>query len=170
MKKVFSYNADIEKNAYMNWRTNKYEAKEVIKQVMEHAKNHPEMSLGVASFSLAQQEELYKEFENQLKRITDPEIRDFFSSKHKDEPFFIKNLESVQGDERDCIFISIGYGYDKEGNITMDFGPLNKEGGERRLNVLTTRAKIKCVVFSNITSQNTRRIGLFLRLEPLIIL
>lgn len=135
-------------------RTNKYEAKEVIKQVMEHAKNHPEMSLGVASFSLAQQEELYKEFENQLKRITDPEIRDFFSSKHKDEPFFIKNLESVQGDERDCIFISIGYGYDKEGNITMDFGPLNKEGGERRLNVLTTRAKLKCVVFSNITSHD----------------
>ena len=70
---------------------------------------------------------------------------------HKDEPFFIKNLESVQGDERDVIFISIGYGYDEDGHITMDFGPLNKDGGERRLNVLITRAKVKCEVFSNIT-------------------
>lgn len=134
-------------------RTNRLEAREVIKAVMEHAKNSPHLSLGVASFSLAQQEELYKEFESQMKKITDPDIKNYFLS-HKEEPFFIKNLENVQGDERDVIFISIGYGYDEKRNITMDFGPLNKDGGERRLNVLITRAKIKCVVFSNITSHD----------------
>ena len=131
-------------------RVNKIEAKEVIKAVFEHAKNNRDLSLGVASFSLAQQEELYKEFESQLKKCTDEEVKSFFTM-HKDEPFFIKNLESVQGDERDVIFISIGYGYDEDGHITMDFGPLNKDGGERRLNVLITRAKVKCEVFSNIT-------------------
>ncbi|MDY5248903.1 MAG: AAA domain-containing protein, partial [Bacilli bacterium] len=131
-------------------RVNKIEAKEVIKAVFEHAKNNRDLSLGVASFSLAQQEELYKEFEAQLKKCTDEEVKSFFTM-HKDEPFFIKNLESVQGDERDVIFISIGYGYDEDGHITMDFGPLNKDGGERRLNVLITRAKVKCEVFSNIT-------------------
>ena len=131
-------------------RVNKIEAKEVIKAVFEHAKNNRDLSLGVASFSLAQQEELYKEFEAQLKKCTDEEVKSFFTM-HKDEPFFIKNLESVQGDERDVIFISRGYGYDEDGHITMDFGPLNKDGGERRLNVLITRAKVKCEVFSNIT-------------------
>ena len=131
-------------------RVNKIEAKEVIKAVFEHAKNNRDLSLGVASCSLAQQEELYKEFEAQLKKCTDEEVKSFFTM-HKDEPFFIKNLESVQGDERDVIFISIGYGYDEDGHITMDFGPLNKDGGERRLNVLITRAKVKCEVFSNIT-------------------
>lgn len=135
-------------------RTNRLEAKAVVKAVIEHATLHPEMSLGVASFSLAQSEEIYKEFENQLKKVTDNKVREFFTSMHKDEPFFIKNLESVQGDERDVIFISVGYGYDQEHNITMDFGPLNKEGGERRLNVLITRAKYKCEVFSNITSHD----------------
>ena len=134
-------------------RVNKIEAKEVIKAVFEHAKNNRDLSLGVASFSLAQQEELYKEFEAQLKKCTDEEVKSFFTM-HKDEPFFIKNLESVQGDERDVIFISIGYGYDEDGHITMDFGPLNKDGGERRLNVLITRAKVKCEVFSNITCNN----------------
>jgi len=134
-------------------RTNKIEANYVIKEVLNHAKNYPEQSLGVASFSLAQQEELYREFDRQMKLVTDPAIKEFFN-KHQDEPFFIKNLESVQGDERDAIFISIGYGYDQEHNITMDFGPLNKDGGERRLNVLITRAKIKCLVFSNINSHD----------------
>lgn len=134
-------------------RINKIEAKEVIKEVFDHALNHPELSLGVASFSLSQQEELYREFDRQMKNCHDQRIKDFFS-KHPNEPFFIKNLENVQGDERDAIFISIGYGYDDAHNITMEFGPLNKDGGERRLNVLITRAKVKCIVFSNITSND----------------
>ena len=134
-------------------RTNSIEAKEVIKEAFAHAINYPHLSLGIASFSLAQQDELYKEFTEQMKTNSDPRIKAYFQG-HKDEPFFIKNLESVQGDERDAIFISVGYGYDKNHTITMDFGPLNKDGGERRLNVLITRAKVKCVVFSNITSHD----------------
>ena len=57
---------------------------------------------------------------------------------------FIKNLENVQGDERDVIFISIGYGRTEDGKVPMSFGPLNNEGGERRLNVLITWAKSRC--------------------------
>lgn len=136
-----------------NTRTNPLEAKIVVDKVFEHALNNPSLSLGVASFSLSQQEQIYSEFQNRMKNCNNPKIKEFFSM-HKDEPFFIKNLESVQGDERDVIFISIGYGYDINHNITMDFGPLNKDGGERRLNVLITRAKVKCVVFSNITSHD----------------
>ena len=85
-------------------RSNKIEAREVIKAAFEHAKKYPSLSLGIASFSLSQQEELYREFDNQMKKCTDPKIKEYFSS-NKDEPFFIKNLESVQGDERDAIFI-----------------------------------------------------------------
>lgn len=134
-------------------RTNRMEAKAVVEAAFDHAINYPNLSLGIASFSLAQQEEIYKEFTEALKKTTDQRIKNYFQG-HKDEPFFIKNLESVQGDERDAIFISVGYGYDINHTMTMEFGPLNKDGGERRLNVLITRAKVKCVVFSNITSHD----------------
>lgn len=130
-------------------RTNKLEAEAVIKEAFRLAKEHPEYSLGVASFSLAQQEQLYQAYDRAYKANDDPDIKNYFAS-HKDEPFFIKNLESVQGDERDIILISIGYGFDANMNLTMDFGPLNKDGGERRLNVLITRAKVRCEVFTNL--------------------
>ena len=68
--------------------------------------------------------------------------------------FFVKNLETVQGDERDVIFISIGYGRDADGRVDMNFGPLNWDGGERRLNVLITRAKLRCEVFTNLTADD----------------
>ena len=131
-------------------RTNRKEASEVIKAVFKHIAENPGMSIGVVSFSLAQQEELYREFDIQRKKHVGDVFERFFDSSSP-EPFFIKNLESVQGDERDVIFISIGYGFDSEHKVSMDFGPLNKEGGERRLNVLITRAKYKCFVFTNLT-------------------
>lgn len=84
-------------------------------------------------------------------RRENPETEAFFNG-HADEPFFVKNLENVQGDERDAIFISIGYAPDKTGAFAMRFGPLSADGGERRLNVLITRAKKRCTVFSSITS------------------
>ena len=65
------------------------------------------------------------------------------------ENFFVKNLETVQGDERDTMLISIGYGFDENHRLSRNFGPLNQAGGERRLNVLITRARERCVVFSN---------------------
>lgn len=132
-------------------RSNPIEAKYVIEEAFKHMKEHPDQTLGIASFSMAQSEELYREFERQLRTKKTKEIEEFLYE-GKDEPFFIKNLENVQGDERDVILISVGYGKDRDGNISMDFGPLNKDGGERRLNVLITRARRKCIVFSNITS------------------
>src|SRR5450759_2371323 len=66
------------------------------------------------------------------------------------EPIFIKNLENVQGDERDVILFSIGYGPDKNGRVSLNFGPLNREGGWRRLNVAVSRARYEMIVFSTI--------------------
>ena len=70
------------------------------------------------------------------------------------EPIFVKNLENVQGDERDVIFFSIGYGPDKDGKISMNFGPLNNSGGERRLNVAVSRARQEMYVFSTLKSSD----------------
>ncbi|MCL2166039.1 MAG: AAA domain-containing protein [Clostridiales bacterium] len=65
-----------------------------------------------------------------------------------EEPLFVKNLENVQGDERDVILFSIGYGPDEKGRVALNFGPLNREGGWRRLNVAVSRARYEMLVFS----------------------
>jgi hypothetical protein len=70
------------------------------------------------------------------------------------EQFFVKNLENVQGDERDVIFISIGYGRTAEGYLAMSFGPVNRAGGERRLNVLFSRARKRCEVFTTLSADD----------------
>jgi very-short-patch-repair endonuclease len=132
-----------------NSRTNPMEADIVAEAVMAHARKHPRLSLGVVAFSTAQRQAIQDALE--VKRKENPETEAFFKA-HPDEPFFVKNLENVQGDERDVIFISIGYGRTAEGYVSQSFGPLNNEGGERRLNVLITRAKLRCEVFTNITS------------------
>jgi len=132
-------------------RTNPLEADRVAMAVMEHAKLHPGLSLGVVAFSAAQRQAIEDAVE--ARRKADPGCESFFKSQ-PDEPFFIKNLENVQGDERDVIFISVGYGRDEAGYVSMVFGPLNQEGGERRLNVLITRAKLRCEVFTNMTSDD----------------
>ena len=128
-------------------RTNPLEAKAVAMAVLDHAKNRPELSLGVVAFSVAQRDLIQVEVE--LLRRRQNNVDKFFNEAHPSEPFFIKNLENVQGDERDCIFISIGYGRNESGRIAKEFGPVNREGGERRLNVLISRAKMVMEVFSN---------------------
>jgi very-short-patch-repair endonuclease len=130
-------------------RSNPIEAEEVAKAVFEHALKNPKQSLGVVAFSTAQMQAIQNAIE--IKRRQNPESENYFRS-HPHEPFFVKNLENVQGDERDVIFISIGYGRTEDGKVPMSFGPLNNEGGERRLNVLITRAKYRCEVFTNITA------------------
>jgi very-short-patch-repair endonuclease/flagellar biosynthesis GTPase FlhF len=132
-------------------RTNKLEAKAVAQAVVEHAHNRPHLTLGVAAFSKAQMQAIMDELE--VLRRSDSSSESFFSA-HPFEPFFVKNLENVQGDERDVIFISIGYGKTSEGYLAMEFGPLNREGGERRLNVLITRARLRCEVFTNLKSDD----------------
>lgn len=130
-------------------RTNKDEAKAVAQAVMQHAIRTPDLSLGVAAFSVAQRDLIQVEIE--LLRRQQPEAEAFFTSQGS-EPFFVKNLENIQGDERDKIFISIGYGRNESGRIAKEFGPLNREGGHRRLNVLITRAKLAMRVFCNFSA------------------
>ncbi|MDP9411945.1 MAG: DUF3320 domain-containing protein, partial [Actinomycetota bacterium] len=128
-------------------RTNPGEARAVAEAVMKHARENPRRTLGVVAFSSSQAQAIEDQLE--LLRRSDPSCEEFFS-RHTFEPFFVKSLENVQGDERDVMFISVGYGRDANGNLTMVFGPLNQDGGERRLNVLITRARRRCEVFTNI--------------------
>ncbi|QHS61679.1 DUF3320 domain-containing protein [Chitinophaga agri] len=132
-------------------RTNQQEADAITAAVIEHAHKHPGMSLGVVAFSTAQMQAIQQSLESARKKM--PELEMFFRA-HPHEPFFVKNLENVQGDERDVIFISIGYGRTPEGTVSLSFGPLNNEGGEKRLNVLITRAKQCCEVFTNLTADD----------------
>jgi very-short-patch-repair endonuclease/DNA polymerase III delta prime subunit len=134
-----------------NTRTNKEEAKAVAQAVLSHARNTPHLTLGVAAFSVAQRDLI--EVEVEMLRRVHPEAETFFS-RHPHEPFFVKNLENIQGDERDVMFISVGYGRNEAGKIAKNFGPLLREGGERRLNVLITRAKLSMRVFCNFTADD----------------
>lgn len=134
-------------------RTNKDEAHAVAEAAMQHARSRPDWTLGIAAFSQAQAEAIQTQLE--ILRRRDPSYESFFQA-HPEEPFFIKNLENVQGDERDVIYISIGYGKDANGRLSMGFGPLNRDGGERRLNVLITRARRRCEVFTNLQSNDIR--------------
>jgi very-short-patch-repair endonuclease len=134
-----------------NTGTNVVEARAVAEAIIRHAVEHPKLSLGVAAFSVRQRRAILDELER-LRRLN-PDTESFFTGR-PDEPFFVKNLENIQGDERDVIFISVGYGRNAQGNMAMRFGPLSSEGGERRLNVLISRAKRRCEVFSSITDED----------------
>ena len=132
-------------------RTNPAEAAAVAAAVLHHTRRCPQLTLGVVAFSMAQRAAIEAAVETG--RRQHPETEAFFN-RHPHEPFFIKNLENVQGDERDFILISIGYGRSREGSLPMSFGPLNGDGGERRLNVLITRARLRCEVFTNLTADD----------------
>lgn len=135
-------------------RTNLGEARAVAQAVLAHARETPQLSLGVVAFSTAQREAVLLEVER-LRR-EHPETEEFFKHHDGGDEFFIKNLENVQGDERDVIFISIGYGRTVAGNLGQNFGPLNGSGGERRLNVLISRARLAMDVFANFTADDLR--------------
>ena len=138
---------------YSRGGVNRKEAKYVAEAVIKHAREHPDRSLGVATFSLRQRDAIQDELEVLRRHNEDCEA--YFHA-HPDEPFFVKNLENVQGDERDVIFISVGYGRNSSGRVYQNFGPLNREGGERRLNVLISRAKQRCEVFTNLHADDIR--------------
>jgi hypothetical protein len=128
-------------------RDNSVEAQKVADLVFDHFKNYPKKTLGVVTFSIAQMDAVQEAIDRRLKE--QPEFEQFFKEDRL-EGFFVKNLENVQGDERDVIFFSVGYGYDQNHQIAMNFGPLNKPGGERRLNVAVTRAREKVVLITSI--------------------
>ena len=137
---------------------NAIEAKRVAELVFEHFKKHPNRSLGVIAFGEVQQ--LAIESALRKMRMENQSFERFFNEE-LEEPFFIKNLENVQGDERDTIIFSIGYAKDAAGVFHMNFGPLSKVGGERRLNVAVTRAKYNVKLVGSImpTDINIDRIS-----------
>jgi very-short-patch-repair endonuclease/DNA polymerase III delta prime subunit len=141
----------VEEGVYQGSGLNLQEARRVADAVVHHAKSYPELSLGVGTFNLRQQLAIQDELEQ--RRRNDPSLESFFSQEKK-EPFFVKNLENIQGDERDMIFLSVTYGKDANGNLRYNFGPLNRETGWRRLNVLTTRAREGMRVFSSIKGKD----------------
>lgn len=128
---------------------NREEARVVAQEVMRHFIRFPDKTLMVGTFNVKQQEAIQKEVEALVK--SSPGFEKYFTNE-KGENFMVKNIETIQGDERDVIFVSIGFGFDQEGRLSKNFGPLNRDGGERRLNVLFTRAREKCIIFSNFTS------------------
>lgn len=134
-------------------RTNLAEAEKIVQLVFEHFDTNPNQSLGVIAFSNAQADLILDMVMDYLE--DHPNYASFFSDALQ-EPFFVKNLETVQGDERDKIIFSICYGYNKENKFYQRFGPLNNVGGERRLNVAITRAKYNICVVSSITSNDIR--------------
>lgn len=118
--------------------TNRKEAEFTVELIYKNIELYPERSLGVVAFSAAQQDLIDRLL---LKRRRDTPEKEFFFRTDAKEPFFVKNLETVQGDERDTIIFSTAYGKDEQGRLLHNFGPLNRVGGERRLNVAVTRAK-----------------------------
>ena len=132
-----------------NSRVNRQEAHHIAETVIHHARTNPHLSLGVVAFSTTQRDAIILEVEK-LRR-ENPDLEPFFDH-HSGDEFFIKNLENVQGDERDVIYISVGYGRTVAGKVSQNFGPLNSAGGERRLNVLITRARMAMEVFCNFTA------------------
>lgn len=128
------------------------EAKVIAEAVRRHLLNNPKESLGVVAMSTNQREQIDRCVEELSK--DDELFRDVYEkNKYSDEPFFLKNLENVQGDERDVIFISCTYGPKEAGAAQMPqrFGPINSASGGRRLNVLFTRSKKRMHVFSSMT-------------------
>jgi very-short-patch-repair endonuclease len=123
------------------------QAEEVAKAVAQQIRRHPNKSLGIACLSVQQRNAV----DDMIDKLSiRPDVEGFSP---KGERLFVKNLEAVQGDERDVIFISVGYGVaPNQSKPFLNFGPVSRDGGERRLNVLASRARERCVIYSSITA------------------
>lgn len=122
------------------------EVRAVVSLVLAHARTTPELTLGVITMGIRHMTRVQAALDHALEEHS--ELGAFFDT-NRSERFFIKNLERVQGDERDAIIISIGYGKDRAGNLPLRFGPLIPESGRRRLNVAVTRARQKMTTVSS---------------------
>lgn len=131
-------------------RQNRAEAQAVVDEIARRLRSEElrKKSIGVVTFSIVQQA-LIEDLLSDL-FIFHPELESL--ALECNEPLFIKNLENVQGDERDVILFSVGYGPDAEGRVSMNFGPLNRIGGERRLNVAVSRARYEMIIYSTLRS------------------
>jgi very-short-patch-repair endonuclease len=124
------------------------EVQRVVELVLEHARTRPRDTLGVIAMGIKHALRIQAALDATLQACADPALDEFFTE-NRDERFFVKNLERVQGDERDAIVISVGYGKDRSGRLLYRFGPLLYEGGERRLNVAVTRARKRITLVSS---------------------
>lgn len=159
--KLYTFPSPDDRNSKVSWvhvegyydksstRTNKAEAQAVVDEICRRLADEKlrKMSIGVVTFSLPQQNLVDDLLMDAFR--DDPQLETWANEMY--EPILIKNLENVQGDERDVIMFTIGYGPDKEGKVSMNFGPLNRDGGWRRLNVAISRSKCEMIVFSVIT-------------------
>lgn len=122
------------------------EVRRVVALVEEHAATRPSESLGVITMGIAHQYRIQAALDAGARENADLAV---FLDEGRSERFFVKNLERVQGDEREAIILSIGYGKDRSGRLPYRFGPLLYQGGERRLNVAITRARRRMTVVSS---------------------
>lgn len=140
-------------NALYENRRNKAEAETVARTVLTHTQRYPELSLGVGTFNI-QQKEVIEDYIERM-RTANPALDEFIERQSANgAPFFVKNLENIQGDERDVIFISTTYGPDSSRRVAQRFGPINTDGGWRRLNVIVTRAKKRVELFTSMHSSD----------------
>ncbi|MBE8181925.1 MAG: DUF4011 domain-containing protein [Candidatus Portiera sp.] len=133
---------------------NEIEAEEVVKEIINFMKSTPDRSLGVVALNIKQKELIENIFDQTRSENRDHKVESYLEKWEEAdrglECFFIKNLENVQGDERDVIFISTVYGPDEGGKVRQNFGPINGDAGTRRLNVLFSRSKYRIVTFTSL--------------------
>ena len=138
-------------------KVNPTEASEIVKAAIERMHAEPERSLGIVAMNISQRDLIEDRFNREAD--ADPVVQAYLERWQSDglDPFFIKNLENVQGDERDVIMISATYGPDRNaGTVMQRFGPINGVNGHRRLNVLFTRARMETVLFASLAAQDVR--------------
>ena len=140
---VYEY---VENGIYEAIKTYNYkEAERVVDLLFYNIRHNSDKSIGIVTFNMKQQSLILSLINKQ--RLKNKMYEDFFN---KDNNFFVKNLETVQGDEKDIIILSTTFGYNQNHKLNFNFGPINKEGGYRRLNVAITRARYKLIVVSSL--------------------
>ncbi|MEV4625810.1 AAA domain-containing protein [Micromonospora sp. NPDC049523] len=127
------------------------EVDRVVELVLDHAERRPDESLGVITMGIAHAQRIDAALRRAL--LTRTAVSRFFDER-AEEPFFVKSIERVQGDERDAIVLSVGYGKGPDGRMLYRFGPINNDGGHRRLNVAVTRARRRAIVVSSFGSRD----------------
>jgi len=136
-------------------RRNYVEARRVVRSALDHMEQRKGETLGIVAMNAPQRELIEELLEQELKKR--PAAEAFMAASRETlEPVFVKNLENVQGDERDVIFISATYGKSAGGHFYQRFGPVNGPTGHRRLNVLFTRAKKRVVLFSSMVADDIK--------------
>ena len=128
-------------------QTNPAEARAVVAEALRIMRDGSDRSIGIVTFNGEQQKRIADLLDAEMRR--DPMLERLFGDRTH-EPLLVKNLENIQGEERDVMLFSLTFGPDVAGKISVNFGPLNRDGGERRLNVAITRARDQLIVFGSL--------------------